>query len=355
MCRIQTAPGSSSKLLIEQGLRMRRARLPAARGSRSCACSRVSRSCPPEAGRMVKRRRRCLQLDRSYDVEPPSSRKCTAFSLSVPAPSSRRPRVDARVWCRRSAIERLKRKPLPVFRLPLADPPATRRRFRSFSSGSVRALQQVREGVEMTSRTLQRASALAALVWILAVPVLAQSGTSTISGVVRDSTDAPLPGATVKVVNEDTGVAIETVSNAEGLYRVPALVPGHYRVEIHLEGFDLAIRRPITLEVSQTLAVDAVLSVGKQSETVNVSSETPLVIESQSSNIAQTVTRQMLDGAAAAEPCRFVAGGAGPRRGHDRHRAPARRRTTRCFPSPAAGRATRTSSSTAATRRTPSA
>src|SRR3954466_11203253 len=147
----------------------------------------------------------------------------------------------------------------------------------------------------MTSRTLRRASALAALSWILAVPVLAQSGTSTISGVVRDSTDAPLPGATVKVINEDTGVAIETVSNAEGLYRVPALVPGHYRVEIILEGFDLAVRRPITLEVSQTLAVDAVLSVGKQSETVNVSSETPLVIESQSSNITQTVTRQMLE------------------------------------------------------------
>jgi hypothetical protein len=155
--------------------------------------------------------------------------------------------------------------------------------------------EQVRQGVEMTSRTLQRASALAALAWILAVPVLAQSGTSTISGVVRDSTDAPLPGATVKVVNEDTGVAIETVANAEGLYRVPALVPGHYRVEINLEGFDVAVRRPITLEVSQTLAVDAVLSVGKQSETVNVSSETPLVIESQSSNITQTVTRQMLE------------------------------------------------------------
>src|SRR4051812_2721893 len=147
----------------------------------------------------------------------------------------------------------------------------------------------------MTSRTLRRASALAALSWILAVPVLAQSGTSTISGVVRDSTDAPLPGATVKVVNEDTGVAVETVSNAEGLYRVPALVPGHYRVEIILEGFDVAVRRPITLEVSQTLAIDAVLSVGKQSETVNVSSEVPLVIDSQSSNITQTVTRQMLE------------------------------------------------------------
>src|SRR3954468_1977724 len=100
----------------------------------------------------------------------------------------------------------------------------------------------------MTSRTLRRASALAALSWILALPVLAQAGTSTISGVVRDSTDAPLPGATIKVVNEDTGISIETISNGEGLYRVPALVPGHYRVEITLEGFERTVRRPITLE-----------------------------------------------------------------------------------------------------------
>ncbi|MEN3336806.1 MAG: hypothetical protein V7647_482 [Acidobacteriota bacterium] len=147
----------------------------------------------------------------------------------------------------------------------------------------------------MSTRTLLRAAALAALAWVLSIPVFAQSGTSTITGVVRDATDAPLPGALVKVLNEDTGVEVETVSNGDGLYRVPALVPGHYRVEVNLEGFDRAVRRPITLEVSQTLAVDAVLSIGKQSETVNVSSETPLVIESQSSNITQTVTRQMLE------------------------------------------------------------
>ena len=147
----------------------------------------------------------------------------------------------------------------------------------------------------MSSRPIRRASALASLVWVLSTPAFAQSGTSTISGVVRDSTDAPLPGAVVKVINEDTGVEIETVSNEEGLYRVPFLVPGHYRVEINLEGFARAVRRPITLEVSQTLPVDAVLSIGAQSETVTVSNETPLVIESHSSNITQTVTRQMLD------------------------------------------------------------
>ena len=57
----------------------------------------------------------------------------------------------------------------------------------------------------MSSRPIRRASALAALVWVLSTPAFAQSGTSTISGVVRDSTDAPLPGAVVKVINEDTG------------------------------------------------------------------------------------------------------------------------------------------------------
>jgi hypothetical protein len=147
----------------------------------------------------------------------------------------------------------------------------------------------------MSSRTHFVAAAILALGWIIPPHAFAQAGTSTISGVVRDSTDAPLPGAVVKVVNEDTGVASETVANGDGLYRVPALVPGHYRVEINLEGFERTVRRPITLEVSQTLAVDVVLGVAAQSETVNVSGETPLVIESQSSDIAQTVTRQMLD------------------------------------------------------------
>src|SRR5207249_2149220 len=55
-----------------------------------------------------------------------------------------------------------------------------------------------------------------------------------------------------------------------------------------------AIRRGLPLEVSQTLAIDITLNVAGQSETVNVSAEAPRLIESQSSNVAQTVTREML-------------------------------------------------------------
>src|SRR2546422_887515 len=82
--------------------------------------------------------------------------------------------------------------------------------------------------------------------------VLAQSGTSTISGIVRDPAGASVPDAKVRVVNVDSGVQLETVSNQDGLYRVGALLPGNYRLEIEAVGFDRLTRGPITLAVSQT-------------------------------------------------------------------------------------------------------
>jgi hypothetical protein len=137
------------------------------------------------------------------------------------------------------------------------------------------------------------ASLLLAAIW--ASFAFAQSGNSTISGIVRDASDAPVPTARVRIVNVETGVQTDTVSNSAGLYRAGALVPGSYRIEADAVGFALLTRGPITLQVSQTLAVDLALQVGQQNATVNVL-EAALVTESQSSNIAQAVDRQMLAG-----------------------------------------------------------
>jgi hypothetical protein len=130
---------------------------------------------------------------------------------------------------------------------------------------------------------------------LLPALVQGQSGNSIISGNVKDATDAPVAGAKVVVTNQETGTRLDTVTNDAGLYRAPALVPGNYRVEVDAVGFDHLTRGPVTVQVSQTLAVDLVLQVGKQAESVSVVEAAPLV-ESQSSNVAQTVNRQMLAG-----------------------------------------------------------
>ncbi len=65
---------------------------------------------------------------------------------------------------------------------------------------------------------------------------LAQSGTSAVMGMVRDTTGGSVPGASVRVINEDTGIAFDAATNAEGAYRVGSLVPGTYRLEVTLSG-----------------------------------------------------------------------------------------------------------------------
>jgi hypothetical protein len=136
-------------------------------------------------------------------------------------------------------------------------------------------------------------AALAVAAASLPALAAAQSGSSTITGIVKDSTGGAIPGAQVTVVNEETNVGVDSVTNQEGVYRVGALVPGKYRVEVVLSGFDPVSRRALALQVGQTLAIDVTLDVGKQTESVNVTAAAPLV-ESQSSNLAQVVTREML-------------------------------------------------------------
>jgi hypothetical protein len=146
----------------------------------------------------------------------------------------------------------------------------------------------------MVSHRLLRAITVTVTIALLPVVVFAQSGSSTITGVVKDSTGAAVPGAQVSIANEETNVTVESVTNEEGLYRVSALVPGRYRIDIVLMGFEPVTRRAITLEVGQTLAIDVTLNVAGQTETVEVVAGFVPLVESQSSNISQIVSREMI-------------------------------------------------------------
>ena len=120
------------------------------------------------------------------------------------------------------------------------------------------------------SRLLVRIVGVALLALALPVVVLAQSGPTRISGVVKDSSGAPVPGAVVKVVNEASNATIELVTDAQGAYATESLTPAAYRVEVVLDGFGTALKR-IALTAGQPASVDVALEPARLTEGVVVS------------------------------------------------------------------------------------
>src|SRR2546425_698784 len=117
---------------------------------------------------------------------------------------------------------------------------------------------------------------VAVLVIGLASLAQSQTGTSVITGTVLDATGGAIPGVDVTLVNQDTGAKVQTLTNDTGSYRFSALPPGAYRIEAELPGFLRMSRGPLTLQVSQTLAIDLTLQVGPIGQTVDVTEAAPL-------------------------------------------------------------------------------
>ena len=122
----------------------------------------------------------------------------------------------------------------------------------------------------MISGRLLRTSTIAAAIFIAtSTDIHAQADTGTIAGVVRDSSGAPVPGATVRVVNEGNSATREIITNEAGAYRSETLPPGSYRVEATLDGFETSPRR-VAVEANQQLTVDVTLTPSRLSEAVLV-------------------------------------------------------------------------------------
>jgi hypothetical protein len=111
----------------------------------------------------------------------------------------------------------------------------------------------------------------------LSSPLLAQrADRATISGVVSDAQGSAVPGATVTIRNEATGVNSLFVTNAAGAYTSPPLVLGSYSVTVDLTGFKKAVTSGILLEGGASVRHDVSLQVGTLTETVEVRSASGL-------------------------------------------------------------------------------
>ena len=101
----------------------------------------------------------------------------------------------------------------------------------------------------------------------------AQVVTATLTGSITDSSGASVPNASVKVTGLSTGVMRSTKTSMDGVYNVPYLSPGVYRVDVEAPGFKLYSQDNVRLEVSTTARLDAALTPGSGNETVTVTAE----------------------------------------------------------------------------------
>ena len=122
-----------------------------------------------------------------------------------------------------------------------------------------------------------RALLAAAVFLCLAVAGFAQStNSSDLRGTVTDSTGAVIPGAKVTIVNTETGVTTELVTNDAGIYDSVSIRPGRYRVTFSKEGFGKLVREGVTLDVG-VLSIDAQLTVGTAQQQIDVTAEATLL------------------------------------------------------------------------------
>jgi len=108
-------------------------------------------------------------------------------------------------------------------------------------------------------------------------PLHAQQGTAEIGGKITDEQGAVLPGVSIVVTNEATGVFREIASGTEGTYLASQLVPGRYKVVARLSGFRTNERSGLVLQVGTKMLINLALAVGGLEETVTVTGQSPLV------------------------------------------------------------------------------
>jgi Carboxypeptidase regulatory-like domain/TonB-dependent Receptor Plug Domain len=134
-----------------------------------------------------------------------------------------------------------------------------------------------------------------ALVVVLVVSASAQSA-GTITGTVKDSSGAVLPGATVTTVNTIQAATYTAVTTAQGTFVLVEILPGTYTISVELSGFKKVEKSDVVLSTASKISVgEIVLDVGNVSETVSVVAESSQsLLKTESAERSDLVTNTQL-------------------------------------------------------------
>jgi outer membrane receptor protein involved in Fe transport len=127
----------------------------------------------------------------------------------------------------------------------------------------------------------------------LSMTIFGQGGFGVIAGKVTDAQGASIPGARVVAINQEKGTRVEVVTNDEGIYQIPQLIPGLYLISVEAQNFKKLQQTDIKVAVADKLTINPTLEAGAITETVDVLAETPL-LRTQDAQQGEVVTQLMI-------------------------------------------------------------
>jgi hypothetical protein len=123
---------------------------------------------------------------------------------------------------------------------------------------------------------------------------IAQTETATLSGTVMDKSGAVIPTVQVQVTNSDTNISVTTTTNNSGVYVVPSLKPGRYRLAVTKQGFKQVVLTDVVLNVQDVVSRNFTLEVGATSETITVTAEAER-LNTTTASVGTVVDRQFIE------------------------------------------------------------
>jgi hypothetical protein len=148
---------------------------------------------------------------------------------------------------------------------------------------------RIPEFFPLISRRIGHALLLSfALFMLFAVDSWAGAGGS-LAGTVKDASNAVVAGATVNVINDETGVKRQVATNDQGFYSFPNLAVGRYNVTVEKSGFNLYHRTGVTINTNSAFTVDAVLQVGAEAQAITVN-ESAAHVETSDTQMGEVIS-----------------------------------------------------------------
>ena len=124
--------------------------------------------------------------------------------------------------------------------------------------------------------------------------VFGQSGAASIQGKVTDSTGAVVVGASVSILNQETGLAVEAKTSSVGFYQVPSLFTGRYVVSISAPNMETS-QRSIELLVGQIAVINSTLAAGSVTQKIDVKANAVQLVDTTDGTLSATLEDQRIN------------------------------------------------------------